>query len=341
MDQCLVCWYCKHSYSLLAHIRWLAYTNRHQASSRNEFPWYLILADAHNNPHGAVKFALEISKGSETRYRVFSTSMRTCSIAFNVCYLCQNQHWSNCGLLFPSHNILAEYHVYFQQTSTLLISQGQMPPKTLGILTNVCCTSGPNLVILAWSGEELSCGQAHNGLNLEFEVKFDLDFQGQSPPKTIGIFTKIFYTYGLWSKFRDPSLNRWWVTARTSTWLSHTHTGGRTRRQTQATTIPDGHNWPWVKNARDLNNSQTLPWRAPIIAHFYNFRHCWFPYNIYDAFVYSGVAPCPMIHICLIYTPFVSLLVYKTQSECTQYIYFFSSSVIIQNHASLQPCFDE
>ena len=29
-----------------------------------------------------------------------------------------------------------------------------------------------------------------------FEVKFDLEGQGQSPPKTIGILTKVFYTYG-------------------------------------------------------------------------------------------------------------------------------------------------
>ena len=29
--------------------------------------------------------------------------------------------------------------------------------KTIGILTNVFCTSGPNLVILAWMGDELWC----------------------------------------------------------------------------------------------------------------------------------------------------------------------------------------
>ena len=56
----------------------------------------------------------------------------------------------------------------------------------------------------------------------------------------------------LWSKFGDPSLNGWWVIARTSTWLLHTQTGGRTHRQTdrqtQATTIPEGQNWPRVKN---------------------------------------------------------------------------------------------
>ena len=42
-----------------------------------------------------------------------------------------------------------------------LESQGQTPPKTIGILTKVFYTYGPNLVILAWKGDELSCGQAH------------------------------------------------------------------------------------------------------------------------------------------------------------------------------------
>ena len=46
----------------------------------------------------------------------------------------------------------------------------------------------------------------------------------------------------LWSKFGDYSLNSWLVIARTSWWLTdrHTHT------HTQATTIPEGHNWPRV-----------------------------------------------------------------------------------------------
>ena len=34
------------------------------------------------------------------------------------------------------------------------------PPKTIGILTKVFYTYGPNLVILAWTGDELSRGQA-------------------------------------------------------------------------------------------------------------------------------------------------------------------------------------
>ena len=35
-----------------------------------------------------------------------------------------------------------------------------MPPKTIGNLTKVFCFSGLNLVILAWTGDELSSGQA-------------------------------------------------------------------------------------------------------------------------------------------------------------------------------------
>ena len=34
-----------------------------------------------------------------------------------------------------------------------------MPPKTIGTLTNMFCILGPNLVILAWTGDELSRGQ--------------------------------------------------------------------------------------------------------------------------------------------------------------------------------------
>ena len=66
--------------------------------------------------------------------------------------------------------------------------QGQLPPKTIGILTKVFCSSGPNLVIVAWTGDKLSRGQA--------------------------------------SGYR---------------------THRQTDRQTQPTTIPEGQNWPWVK----------------------------------------------------------------------------------------------
>ena len=77
-----------------------------------------------------------------------------------------------------------------------LTCQAQWTSKTIEILTKVFCTSGPNLVVLARTGDELSHGQAQNGVNFDFEVKFDLEGQGQSPPKTIGILTKVFRTSG-------------------------------------------------------------------------------------------------------------------------------------------------
>ena len=44
---------------------------------------------------------------------------------------------------------------------------------------------------MAWTNS-----QAQTGVNFDFEVKFDLEGQGQSTPKTIKILTKVFYTYG-------------------------------------------------------------------------------------------------------------------------------------------------
>ena len=56
-----------------------------------------------------------------------------------------------------------------------LTCEAQSILKTIGILTKLFCTSGPNLVVLAWMGNELWCGQAQNGLNADFEVKFELE----------------------------------------------------------------------------------------------------------------------------------------------------------------------
>ena len=123
--------------------------------------------------------------------------------------------------------------------------QDQAIPKLIGILTQVFCTFGPNLVILAWTGNELSCRQAQNGVTFDFEVKFDFEGQSQSPPQNNRNLNQGLLH--LWSKFGDPSLNGWWVIARTSKRLPHTRTDGRTHRHTQATTIPEGQNWPRVK----------------------------------------------------------------------------------------------
>ena len=66
--------------------------------------------------------------------------------------------------------------------------------KTIRILTVLRCISGPNLVILAWTGDKLSCRQAPNEVKFDFQVKFDLEGQGRSPPEIIRFLTKVFCT---------------------------------------------------------------------------------------------------------------------------------------------------
>ena len=60
-------------------------------------------------------------------------------------------------------------------------------------------------MVLASIDYELWREHAQNGVNLAFQVKFDLEGQGQSPPKTIGTLTKLFCTF--FSKFGGSSLN--------------------------------------------------------------------------------------------------------------------------------------
>ena len=116
--------------------------------------------------------------------------------------------------------------------------QGQSSPEFVGILTVLKCICGPDLEILTWIGGESWFEQAQNGVNFEFEVKFDLEGQGQSPPKTIGILTKVFYTFG-----SNLAILAWMCDklsrGQADDWRPH--------GQTQALTIPEGQNWPRVK----------------------------------------------------------------------------------------------
>ena len=73
--------------------------------------------------------------------------------------------------------------------------QFQSSPKLVGIWTVLRCIFVSNLEIVTSIGGELWHAQAQNGVNFDFGVQFDLEGQGQSPHKTIGILTKVFYTY--------------------------------------------------------------------------------------------------------------------------------------------------
>ena len=108
----------------------------------------------------------------------------------------------------------------------------------------------PSLVIVTSIGGESWHGRAQNGVNFDFEVKFDLEGHGQSPPKTIGILTKVFYTYGpnlVILAWTGDGLSR----GQASAYRTHRRTDGHTDRQTQATTIPEGQNWPRVTKTQD------------------------------------------------------------------------------------------
>ena len=101
--------------------------------------------------------------------------------------------------------------------------QGQSSPELTGILTVLKCICCSNLEILTRIGGELWFGQAQNGVNFEFGVKFDLEGQGQLPPKTIGNLTKVFCFSGpnlvilAWTGHELPS-------GQASDWYTHTHT---------------------------------------------------------------------------------------------------------------------
>ena len=73
--------------------------------------------------------------------------------------------------------------------------QFQSSPKLVGIWTVLRCIFVPNLEIVTSIGGELWHAKNQNGVNFDFGVQFDLEGQGQSPPQTIGILIKVFYTY--------------------------------------------------------------------------------------------------------------------------------------------------
>ena len=119
--------------------------------------------------------------------------------------------------------------------------QNQSSPKLIGISTVLRCIFGPNLVILAGMADEKWCEQAQNEAKFDFQVKFDLEYQGRSSPKTIGTQTEVFCISG-------PNLVilAWMGDELSRDWYTHTH--GHTDPQTQAMTIPEGQNWSRVKN---------------------------------------------------------------------------------------------
>ena len=122
--------------------------------------------------------------------------------------------------------------------------QAQSTPKTIGILTTVFCTPDPNLVALAWTDDELSRGEAQNGVNFNFEGKFDLEgkSKGKSQSNKQNYRDLNQGLLHLWFQFDDPSLNGSRVITRTSKWLTHGRTDRRRQRQYPMAILPSGKN---------------------------------------------------------------------------------------------------
>ena len=121
-----------------------------------------------------------------------------------------------------------------------LEGQGQLPPKTIEILTKLFCTSGPNLVILAWIGNELWCGNTQNGVNSDFGVKFDLEGQSRLLHKTIRTLTKLlcpFVPNLVILAWTGPELLRGQASDWHTDWhmYTHTDTGNNNTRRLKVT----------------------------------------------------------------------------------------------------------
>ena len=127
--------------------------------------------------------------------------------------------------------------------------QDQSIPKFTGILTELRCIFGQNLEILTSTDGEWSCGQAQKSVKFDFQVKFDLEGQGQPTPKTIGILTKMFCMSGSNLVILDGTSHKL-LRGQARDWRPH--------EQTQATTIPEGQNWLRVKMSAMVSQMTSL-----------------------------------------------------------------------------------
>ena len=152
--------------------------------------------------------------------------------------------WSHSSICNKNdaNNIFSGWYKIGFEIKNEIEGQGQSSPKFSGILRVLRCIIGPNLEILSWIGGKWWHGQAQNMAIFYFEVKFDLEVQGQLTPKTIGILTKVF-----WSSGPNLVILAWSGDKLSRGQASDYRTHRRTHRQTQATTIPEGQNWPRVK----------------------------------------------------------------------------------------------
>ena len=126
----------------------------------------------------------------------------------------------------------------------IIASMGDKSLSTIGFLTVLRCTSGPNLVIPNLNGWKVIMRTSSKWGKIRLS-SWIWPWRSRSiTPKNNRLLNQ--GVLHLWSKFGDSSFKGWWAIVRTSKWLIHTH-GTQTDTQTQAMTIPEAQNWPRVK----------------------------------------------------------------------------------------------
>ena len=138
---------------------------------------------------------------------------------------------------------------------------GQWSPKQWGSQQGCFASCVWILIVLPSIGSNSSCGHAQNGPHFDFEVKFDLEIHYQWTPNN-----RESNQSGLhfWSNFGGSSWNRWQIMTRTpQSWYADAHTD----RHMQATTMPEGQNWPRVKIGQTRRNTCVNIFRIIIRIH--------------------------------------------------------------------------
>ena len=98
-------------------------------------------------------------------------------------------------------------------------------------------------------GGELWCGLAQNGVNLDFQVKFDIEGQCRPVHKTIGTLTKVFCIFGpnlVTLAWTGPELSR----GQASDW----HTQRQTDRHTHTDACNDNIRRPKLASGKKNQN---------------------------------------------------------------------------------------
>ena len=123
--------------------------------------------------------------------------------------------WSYGGYVFPDVVNQTIWHFKGNLTFKVKVNRQSYTPV---ILPKVVCTCGPNLVILAWMGDELWCGQAQDEVNVDFWGEFEFEVQGRLPLNVFCIFGQNVVILG-WTglELLDRHVSDWYTHTDTQT----------------------------------------------------------------------------------------------------------------------------